>query len=140
MLGVSGPGGGNPARQVVLVDGSNLVRHEFENGVESGLEQRHERRFLLGLCGSNQRRGGTIVFFDGPARHAGLARPKDVELDFSQTEKADDRIISRLRLLRLSEPGARVSVVTYDRGLAARAKEEGGAVEFPSALLRRLGL
>ena len=112
-----------------LIDGSNVLgaMHVDRHGDES---KRGLVRLLAGFARANKTR--VTCIFDGPeppsfARHLGA-----VSVAFSGGRSADDLIAER------AENGRGWSVVTSDRGLAARVQRRQVEVIAPSTFIRQM--
>ncbi len=106
------------------IDGYNLLRHlQLEKG--RSLEQARAR--LVGLVSG----AGVRIYFD--AQGGGKEQRAGVEVVYSESQSADDRIVADLR----SGGGGGITVVTNDRELTNRCKQLGAAVIGCSDYLQR---
>lgn len=112
-----------------LIDGSNVLgaMHVDRHGDES---KRGLVRLLAGFARANRTR--VTCIFDGPepasfARHLGA-----VTVAFSAGRQADDLIAER------ATQGRGWSVVTSDRGLAARVQRRQVEIVAPIAFIRQM--
>lgn len=116
--------------QLFCIDGTNLVRGSFgyEGPQFRAQEEADAQRMVMAFGQVCAGIGGRIeieVYFDGQPR-AGLAsREAGLSVRFTRELKADDVILDRVSARRYSGEG-KVTVVTSDAELGARAKEEGG--------------
>jgi predicted RNA-binding protein with PIN domain len=111
-----------------LIDGSNLL------GSERHADDAKRRLVRLLASFARTKRTRVTCVFDGPeppsfARHLGA-----VTVVFSAARSADDVIVER------AANGRGWSVVTSDRGLAARVQRRQVEIVAPRALLRELEL
>lgn len=116
-------------------DGNNLIG---QSAAAAGADARTRREFLSTLASYRQAGGGKfLVFFDGDDPHRS-ASPPGVPVRYTAPLPADDAILEGLRGAR--NP-AEIIVVTNDRGLAARCRDEGAQVlnwsGFHSKMSRR---
>ena len=116
----------------VLVDGNN-VAHRLE--ADRGSREALRRRIL---AGARRSRMQVEIVFDGapPLGVPEVERLGRVTVRYAGPATADDVIVARL------PAGGRArewTVVTDDRGLAARVRARGARVEGAAPFLRRLG-
>lgn len=120
------------------MDGTNAARRGSWDPRFPETEARRSEELLARLCSWADGLAGRVsveVFFDGPRRPVGPARPP-VFLRFSCERSADELILGSLRALRAGGQGA--VVATDDGGLRGEALEEGARVIGFSELERRL--
>jgi predicted RNA-binding protein with PIN domain len=103
-------------------DGNNLIGQSAE---AAKADKRIRQAFLSALSFYHRSGGGRfLVYFDGDDPHRS-ASPPGVAVRYSSPVSTDEAIVCRLReMQRPSE----VLVVTNDRGLMARCRNEGAAV------------
>jgi uncharacterized protein YaiI (UPF0178 family) len=111
-----------------LIDGSNLL------GSERFADDAKRRLVRLAASFARAKRTRVTCVFDGPeppsfARHLGV-----VSVVFSGARSADDLIAER------AANGRGWSVVTSDRGLAARVQRRQVEIVAPGAFLREVEL
>lgn len=119
---------------MLLVDGHNLIGRT--PGLSLGREE-EAREAVLRRIGAAKGSGGerVVVVFDGNRPAAGLESFGGVRVVYSPAGRtADDEI---LRRARRGNPRA-ATVVTSDRGLAAKALALGSRVESCEAFWQRL--
>ena len=116
-------------------DGNNLIG---QSAAAAKADLRTRREFLSTLSSYRRSGGGKfLVYFDGddPSRSAS---PPGVAVRYSAPVSTDEAILQRLREIR--NP-AEVIVVTNDRGLMSRCRNEGASVltwsEFASKMQSR---
>jgi predicted RNA-binding protein with PIN domain len=117
-------------------DGNNLIGQS----VTAAREDSRTRKAFLSALHSYRRAGGgkLLVYFDGDDSDRS-APPPGVSVRYSAPTSTDEAILQRLREIR--NP-AEIIVVTNDRGLRQRCRDEGAAVltwnEFTSRMKSRL--
>ncbi len=117
----------------VLVDGNNAAhRLPWARGDRSAM-----RRFLLDVA--RRSRTTIVVVFDGPPP---VGRPEvenlgGVKVRYAGARTADDVIVAKLPR---GAAARQWTVVTDDRGLAARVRAAGARVEDVASFLRRADL
>lgn len=119
-------------------DGNNLIG---QSAAAARTDSRTRREFLSTLVSYRRAGGGRfLVFFDGDDPRQS-ASPPGVPVRYTAPEPADEAILDGLRAAR--NP-SEIIVVTNDRGLAARCRNEGAPVltwsEFHSKMSRRARL
>lgn len=110
-----------------LIDGTNLSRGRDYDPRFPAMEERRAQELVDRVARLAERLGalGEVeLFFDGPARPVGDARP--ARLRFSNEREADELIQGKVRLLRSQNSG--VTVATEDGGLARDCEAEGAKV------------
>jgi hypothetical protein len=126
----------------ILIDGLNVVRaifdfdHSEDRREAWEREEQHYSIFLAGLkrLSRRDRRINALnmeVYFDGKPRQ--LAKLDTVALSYTCTgwQSADDKIVERIGQL-----SGKVVVMTFDSGLARRARAAGAHVISPRWLFR----
>ncbi len=103
-------------------DGNNLIG---QSAADAQADPGPRRAFLSQLMAYHRSGGGRfLVYFDGDDPDRGAA-PPGVAILYSAPTSADENILLRLRGIK--NP-SEVIVVTNDRALAARCRNEGAAV------------
>lgn len=123
-------------KKVLLIDGSNAVCAIFGSWPGTREDQnRSASDFLVRLSAwaSAQKETEVEIVFDGGFRSLGGKTPDSaMRVLFSNHETADALIVERARALRFY--GRKVTVVTWDRGLAEDARAEEAKIMDPQRL------
>jgi len=113
-----------------LIDAANL------GGVLGGARgARNSEAILAALLPWARNRNQVVVVFDGPARPEMATRLGGVEIVWSGKRSADDWIVARVEAAGKSAKSW--TVVTEDRDLARRCRDQGAKVERASTFACR---
>jgi predicted RNA-binding protein with PIN domain len=113
-----------------LLDGDNLVGTERRRRATS-----QDRDALVSEISDRLRRTGAkvVLFFDGAGRAISLG---SLEVRYAGPVSADEAILREIA--RARQPGE-TTVVTADRDLARRARDQGAAALSPADFWKRFG-
>ena len=134
--------------RLFCVDGTNLVRTAYEyGGPNREAQEDADTDRITAIFGRVCEEAGAEVeielFFDGPFRTLGGARPDNFRVSFTRELKADDLILDRVRSRKWN--GGKTTVVTADVELGEMAEAEGGKWmrvghgSAPEGVARRIG-
>jgi hypothetical protein len=114
---------------LVVVDGANVVGSRPDGWWRD--RPGAARRLLAALSGGVPWPGDVVLVLEGAARPGVREGLADGVRVVHATGSGDDAIVD---LVRATEPGRPVTVVTADRGLRARVTALGATVAGPSAV------
>jgi hypothetical protein len=134
--------------RLFCVDGTNLVRTAYEYGgpAREAQEDADTDRVAVIFSRVCEEAGADVeieLFFDGPFRTLGGARPDNFRVSFTREMKADDLILDRVRSRKWN--GGKTTVVTADVELGEMAEADGGKWmrvghgSAPEGVARRIG-
>ena len=116
-----------------LLDGNNLIGGARRTARPSDSDR---AAFIAEIADRLRRtRARATIFFDGPAGERPTALGS-LSVRVADARGADDAIVREVR--KAAAPGE-VIVVTADRGLGNRVRDEGGKVLAPAAFFQRFG-
>jgi predicted RNA-binding protein with PIN domain len=116
-----------------FLDGNNLIGRALATPRPTD----EDRAALLRELSDRLRRtrASAVIFFDGPVE-GGLKSLGPVSIRSAGARSADDAIVAEIRR---SRSATEITVVTADRGLAARVQGAGAKTMAPDDFWRRFG-